>query len=503
ILGVFPYCQASPYQMVRPLMNSLKDRGHNVTLISPMGMFEDIQGVRHLRVPMINQQMQDIMDSDQMTQFFSGKWSEAVMCANIFQNMSHAILSDAGVQRMMLNKSESFDLVMLEASHLDALYGLAEFYNATLMGVSGVSTDWYIDYLAGNSAPSVYDPVSPMGFSLDNSLLGMIQNWIYIAEEQLLNRLVYKPSQLSLFKEFFGYSAQKMEELRSSFSVMLINNHFSTGRARANGPNIIEVGGLHLSEVPEQCDEELLRFLDEAEHGVIYFSMGQDILVNYLPIEIQEPLLQTLSKLNQRVVWKYDHPKMANKTDNMYVMVKTPQRKILDHPNVRLFITHGGLMSVMESIYSGVPMLGLPHFYDQFGNMHRVQKAGMAEVLDCNSLTTDLLTSTIHELLENPKYTIRAKEMSQSFRDRPMSPLDTAVWWTEYVLRHPDARLIRLDEQELSFMRYYRLDNLLSIALRFGFLTGSLVLIISKLFKKYREMKRRSQERTIKFRLIR
>ncbi|KAH8268646.1 hypothetical protein KR026_011233, partial [Drosophila bipectinata] len=499
ILGIFPYCQATPFLVVRPYLIALRDRGHKITVITPEEMLDDIEGIRHIRVPMLNKLVQDVIDYDLLDDFFVSKWSESLMMSNIYKNMSLAILKDDSVQKMLSNKKVRFDMVILEPSHMDAQYGFAEFYNATLVGFSAVYTDWYIEFLAGNSAPTVYDPVSPLGYSLDNSLMSRFFNWIYITEELLLDRLIHQPSQLAIFKDVFGYSAKQLGNLRSSFSVILINNHFSMGRVRANVPNLIEVGGLHLSEPPEPCDEVLQRFLDEAEHGVIYFSLGMDIMIKYLPLETQQPLLKSFAQLKQKVIWKNELLTMPNKSDNIYVMPKTPQRWILEHPNVRLFITIGGILSVTEAIDSGVPMLGLPQFYDQIGNMHRVEQAGMAKVLDPYSLTAESLTSTILELIENPKYAAKAKNMSQSFRDRPMSPLDTAVWWTEYALRHPDVRHIRLNEDDISFIRYYRLESLLSIGLRFGFIIGIVTLLGYKLAKKYN----RRQERIRVFKMIR
>lgn len=50
ILGVFPYHYSSAYLVVRPWIEALVERGHNVTLITPDGMLPDLEGVRHIRV---------------------------------------------------------------------------------------------------------------------------------------------------------------------------------------------------------------------------------------------------------------------------------------------------------------------------------------------------------------------------------------------------------------------------------------------------------------------
>ncbi|KAH8383543.1 hypothetical protein KR009_009259, partial [Drosophila setifemur] len=494
ILGVFPYRLPSAFQVVRPLMKALTEKGHNVTMITPQDMFDDIEGVRHIRIPKLNQHIQEMIDSDQFLQFFSGKWSEVALAAAVLYNISHAVLNDDGVQRMMHNKEERFDMVMMEVNRLDALYGLAEYYNATLVGVSCLRINWMTDDLAGNSAPSVYDPVSPMGFASGNSLKSKWNNWIYITEEKLLEHLVFRPAQRRVFQKFFNYPAEKMVELRSKFNVILTNTHFSMGRVRANVPNIIEVGGIHLSEPAEPCNEELQRFMDEAEHGVIYFTMGNDILVKYLPPNMQKPLLQSFAQLKQRIVWKSELSTMPNKSENVLLIPRAPQRAILAHPNTRLMIAHGGLLTVMEGIHSGVPMLGLPVFFDHFENVQRQQLAGVAKILDSSSLSAESLTTTIRELIENPKYATKAKEMSKCFRDRPLDPLENAVWWTEYSLRHRNASLIRLNTEEIPLLQYYRLDDLLQMFLRFGFLAGWVILLIWRLIQNNRRRQRRYQQ---------
>ncbi|XP_017015591.2 UDP-glycosyltransferase UGT5-like isoform X2 [Drosophila takahashii] len=429
-------------------------------------------------------------DTDLILGFLSNKWIESILAARLYYNMCQDILSENAVQRMLNDKGEHFDLIFMDASNLDALYGLVEYYNATLIGLTYIGVNWYTEELAGNRAPSIYEPISQNGYSRGSSILSRIYNWAHINEERLLVQLIILPAQLRVFKRFFGYSEQKFYDLRNRFSVILVNNHFSVGRVRSNVPNLIEVGGLHLSESPEPCDKELKKFMDEAENGVIYFSMGMDIMVKFLPENLQQTLVKSFAHVKQRSVWKNEFYNMPNKSENIYMIEKTPQRDVLAHPKVRLFITNGGLLSVMEAVDSGVPMLGLPIFFDQFGNLKWVQLAGMAEVLDISNLSADTLTNTIRELIENPKYTLRAKKMSKTFKDRPMSPLDTAVWWTEYALRNRNVSRMRLNMEEIPLIQYYGLDSILTSSVRFGLVALSVLYLIYSLFLKNRIVQR-------------
>nr|CAD7446400.1 unnamed protein product [Timema bartmani] len=51
-----------------------------------------------------------------------------------------------------------------------------------------------------------------------------------------------------------------------------------------------------------------------------------------------------------------------------------------------------------------------------------------------------------------------AKQVSRAFQDRPMSPMDTAIYWTEYVVRHKGAPLLHFAGADLSLHQYLLLD---------------------------------------------
>lgn len=48
--------------------------------------------------------------------------------------------------------------------------------------------------------------------------------------------------------------------------------------------------------------------------------------------------------------------------------------------------------------------------------------------------------------------------MSERYRDQPLSPLETAIFWTEYVAKHKGAPQMRSAGLDLSFFAYHSLD---------------------------------------------
>lgn len=76
----------------------------------------------------------------------------------------------------------------------------------------------------------------------------------------------------------------------------------------------------------------------------------------------------------------------------------------LAHPNIKIFITHGGLLSIQEAAYHGTPLIGFPLFADQDLNMKQAEKAGFAVTLEINEFTEEKLESTINRILTEKGY---------------------------------------------------------------------------------------------------
>lgn len=71
---------------------------------------------------------------------------------------------------------------------------------------------------------------------------------------------------------------------------------------------------------------------------------------------------------------------------------------------MKIFITHGGLLSVQEAAFHGKTLIGIPVMSDQKLNMKRAQLGGYAVLLNLNNITKTSVKWAIQEALGNKKY---------------------------------------------------------------------------------------------------
>jgi len=82
--------------------------------------------------------------------------------------------------------------------------------------------------------------------------------------------------------------------------------------------------------------------------------------------------------------------------------------------------------------------------------------------------------STIRIFSGFHRYRENAKRLSRIYRDQPLTPLEQAVYWTEYVIRHKGAPHLRSAVLDLAWYQYFLLDVIAVLALA----VGSVLLIV-------------------------
>lgn len=61
------------------------------------------------------------------------------------------------------------------------------------------------------------------------------------------------------------------------------------------------------------------------------------------------------------------------------------------------------MLSIVETVYFGIPMIGIPIFGDQKSNIATVSKRGYCISLPFTELTEEKLSTALDEILNNPK----------------------------------------------------------------------------------------------------
>ncbi|XP_017005909.2 UDP-glycosyltransferase UGT5 [Drosophila takahashii] len=478
ILLIAPFESHSQCMMMTPYIEALNDRGHQLTVIHAFKHCKLIENVTFIRIRDNNNVYSDFEEFIGIVSS-TNKWGEMTSMTKIMANASLNILNNWQV-RSLMQANVTFDLVVVEPGFTDVLYGLADHFNASLVGISTCLADWNINTLMGHATSFLVEPLMPLGIKSVRSIWDRIYNWLYTTEEWLLMNLVFLPKLRLVHDHFFSHLDRSFLEIRHDFSLILLNQHFSLFRARSNVPGLVEVAGFHIPKEDPKLPEDLQLFIDEAEHGVIYFSLGVEQECKDLPKETLKILIRSFKSMPQRVIWKFESEPPEGLTSNIYVSKLLPQKAILAHPNVKLFISHGGMLSVIEAAYYAKPVLGLPLFYDQFRNLEVLEEEGAALQLNINSLEGQELRDTVNRLINEPNYAESALAVSQRFRDQPMHPLETAVYWTEYVIRYKGANHMKVSPSQVKLFEYYSLDKFLMIGVRLSLVVGIVFLAISK-----------------------
>ncbi|XP_051563932.1 UDP-glucuronosyltransferase 1A5-like isoform X2 [Myxocyprinus asiaticus] len=260
-----------------------------------------------------------------------------------------------------------------------------------------------------------------------------------------------------------------MVEIMSRAALWFIRFDFAFEFPRPMMPNMIVVGGMDAKKA-KPLPQELEEFVNgSGEHGFVVFTLGS--MVSQLPEAKAKEFFEAFRQIPQRVLWRYTGPVPENAPKNVKLMKWLPQNDLLGHPKVKAFITHGGSHGIYEGICNGVPMVMLPLFGDQGDNVQRLVSRGVAETLSIYDITSEKLLVALRKVINDKSYKEKMTKLSAIHKDRPIEPLDLAVFWTEFVMRHKGAEHLRPAAHELNWIQYHCLDVI-------GFLILILVTVI-------------------------
>nr|XP_039324085.1 UDP-glucuronosyltransferase 2B4 isoform X2 [Saimiri boliviensis boliviensis] len=415
----------SLWMNMRTILDELVQRGHEVTVLASSAsiLFDpNSQSTLNFEVypaSLTKTEFEDIilqlvnrwldLPKDSFWSYFSQVQEIMWSFGDIHRKFCKDVVSN---KKLMEKLQESkFDVVFADAIFPGGEL-LAELLNIPFVYTLRFSPGYAIEKHSGGFLfPPSYAPVVMSELSDQMTFMERVKNMIYVLYFQFWFQIFNMKKWDQLYSEVLGRPTT-LSETMGKADIWLIRNSWDFQFPHPLLPNVDFVGGLHCKPA--------------------------------------KPL--------PKVLWRFDGNKPHALGHNTRVYKWIPQNDLLGHPKARAFITHGGASGIYEAIYHGIPMVGIPLFADQPDNIAHMKVKGAAIGLDFNTMSSTDLLNALKTIINDPIYKENAMKLSRIHHDQPVKPLDRAVFWIEFVMRHKGAKHLRVAAHNLTWFQYHSLD---------------------------------------------
>ncbi|XP_050519783.1 UDP-glucosyltransferase 2-like isoform X2 [Daktulosphaira vitifoliae] len=440
-----------------PLFFELSNRGHNVTIVTKFPAKNPPPNYNQVVVTYDFDASNFLMKERGMFFFLL----ELYLRDQIAAFNTNLYLSSKDIQAFIKEDKSRFDLVILESFYQECTVSLGHKYDAPVINLIPVPPWTTTSQWAANPSDISYIKDFVINAGKLMNFHERCINTIYSMYNWLIEPISYFSKMENTMNKYFQYAGfenrPSMKNMLKNVSLNLVDSDVMILSPRPYVPSFIEVSGIHIRPT-KSMSKELKDFMDNATSGVIYFNFGTILNVTDIPKDSFDSLVTVLGRLNQKIIFKWINKDTSSFPNNFYVDSWLPQMEILNHSNCRLFITHGGVHGLIESLLAGVPIIGFPVFGDQFVNIRATVDDGYGIIGNIFHLTEKKMENYVNRILTDKKYSENAKRVSAIFRDKPMSAVDKAIYWVEYVIRHNGAHNLKTAAVHLPWYQYYLID---------------------------------------------
>ncbi|KAM3592339.1 uncharacterized protein V6R79_016890 [Siganus canaliculatus] len=455
------------------MIQDLHARGHEVTVVrtdTSWYVREDAPHYRSITVSlpeaMVLQQqdffvsflakMLQLQRAPSLLGFLTLQWEMLSLLSRIHEQASAMVVEMFENETLMQSlRDAQFDVVLLDPALLGGVLVAHELQLPTVFNVNWIcSGDGH--YMMSPS-PMSYVPTSGNAASDKMTFLQRVMNLLQFTFNTFADELLVYPHYDKLVHKYFSPDVSVYHLLRAA-DIWLMRVDFVFEFPRPTMPNVVYIGGFQCRP-PGALSSELEAFVQSSgEHGFIVMSLGT--IIKGLPVETSSEIAAAFAQIPQKVIWRHAGERPDNVGNNTLLVDWLPQNDLLGHPKAKAFVAHCGTNGVYEAIYHGVPVLGVPLLFDQFENCLRLDERGAAKVIDVATLTRQSFREAIHAVIHEPSYRNSMRRLSALHRDAPMHPMETALYWIEFVMRHKGASHLRTESYRMPWYAYHSVDVL-------------------------------------------
>lgn len=380
------------------------------------------------------------------------------------------------VELMDTLRGEGYDIAMIDTFN-PCSYLVAEKLGLQVVTVHG-GNFWNV-HQGEMRIPLSYIPVHRSQLSDRMGFWGRMKNVLMFLGSFEAERRIQARFEKAILTHFPAANVS-LPQLYRKAQLAIYNTDFTLEFPRPLPPNVVCIGGL-LAKPAKALPQELEDLVQATgEDGFVVVSFGSMLSSVNLPGLLRE-MNAAFSRLPQLVIWRHLHshwPSNLHPAPNVRLFDWLPQNDLLGHPKARLLVTHGGFNSLMQAVYHGVPVVGVPLFGDQFDNMVRVEAKGLGLTVDVTQIQALHLSHSMDTVIRNTRYKASALTLSRMHRSFPFPPRQRLVQWMEHLLQLGGGEHLRPFGTQLPWYQYYLLDVILALLLAASVLTYLLISIL-------------------------
>ncbi|XP_057686374.1 UDP-glucuronosyltransferase 1-2-like [Corythoichthys intestinalis] len=485
---VYPF-DGSHWLNMNLLLEALHAQGHQITVLrTSTSWYVSEKSPYYSSITIVQEESTNVENQNYMTAFLERSiqiqrhrgslWAFVEFYRNIYSLIRE---SQVSVAKMVVSIFENQTLTtQLKESQYDVCLTDPGFPGGVLLAhyldlPTVFNVRWLFNgegHFAIAPSPLSYIPQLFSNYSDKMDFTQRVNNVIYHGALVYMHHFVSNPPYRAVCERYFGGDVNVMSLIQGA-DLWLMRVDFTFELPRPTMPNVVYIGGFQ-GKPSKPLPADLEDFVQSSgEHGVVVMTLGT--LLGDLGPEISQIIASAFARIPQKVVWRHIGERPATLGNNTLLVDWLPQNDLLGHPKTKVFVTHGGTNGIYEAIYHGVPILGIPLIFDQHDNMVRVKTRGVGEFVDVTALDVESFTASLRNILDPRKsYKQDMMKLSQLHHDKPMKPMDTAIFWVEYVMRHRGAPHLRTESYKLPWYVYHSLDVIAFLAL-FSFLVVAFI----------------------------
>lgn len=224
-----------------PLIERLGERGHNITIVSPVKPIKEMKNVKEI----VTVDIDKILYDKDFDAFDMKEKGQTAFSSSVFTINYQVCNETYGMPEVLALLKEKFDLIFFMPAFNDCVLGLIYRLKAPLVLFTATSAPSFtVNKIGGHFPPSI-TPSTILGYPGEMNFIQRFFNFgVNMALEAFI-KFNYEPNVEQLYREKLGSDVPSVNEILANASLILSNGHFSVSGTKPYFPDVIDVGGIH------------------------------------------------------------------------------------------------------------------------------------------------------------------------------------------------------------------------------------------------------------------